>query len=86
VGFEHIASGVRTKAIEFARPLKGNDPAFNAGEQIQAEGNGSDTKAQCHDPWLGAELYKHHMQQGGNDVANNQDREIGRAVIGAVMM
>jgi hypothetical protein len=31
-------------------------------------------------------LYKHHMQQGGNDVANNQDREIGRAIIGAVMM
>jgi hypothetical protein len=51
--------------------LKRNDPALDAREQVEAERHGPDPKAQGHDPWLGAELHKYHMQQRRKDMADN---------------
>jgi hypothetical protein len=66
--------------------LEGHHCAFDARQKIQAQNHTSGAKPYGHDPWLGSELYKDDVQQRRQDMANDEDGQIGRPVIGTVVV
>ena len=86
VGFYRNARGILAKAIQATGPLEGHHCAFDARQKIQAQNHTSGAKPYSHDPWLGSELYKDDVQQRGQDMANDEDGQIGRPVIGTVVV
>lgn len=67
------------------RPLKGDDRALEAGQQVKRKGDASDCKDRSNDERIGFKLEERPQQQGCHHVSDNQDRQVGRAVIRAVM-
>jgi hypothetical protein len=74
------------KAVHAAGPLNANNKPLEAGQQEQRKANTKDRENRDHDQRVWAEVGPNHMDQRRQQVANDKNRQIGRAVVSAVMI
>ena len=74
-----------TEPVHPSRPLNGHDDALQPGQKIERKGDSSqgENRGQHHGFW--SVRLKHQKDEGGHQVPDDQDREIGRAIVSPVM-
>lgn len=68
-----------------SRPLKRNDTALQSGQKVEREADAANRKNRKQDQRIGTPVHKGDVQEWRKKVADNEDCQIGRAVIGALM-
>lgn len=66
-------------------PLKRNDTALQSGQKVEREADAANRKNREQDERVGTPVHKGDVQERREKVTDNEDRQIGRAVIGALM-
>jgi hypothetical protein len=74
------------EAVHLLGPLQGHEGAFQAGQEKEREGHGAGREHGDHGPRLGPPVGIDEEDERGEDVAHDQDGDIGRAIIGAVVV
>lgn len=69
-----------------AGPLDANDDTLQSGQKVERQGHAANRKNRGQHQRIRAKLGECHVQQRCHQMPDDQDCEVGRAIIGAVMV